>query len=175
MCLSQKLQLTFTSFLLPLGPRASSPVRGVAVDVPLPRSSPVDLPFSLTRPAPRRSDLGVSDDVSTPSRLFWALLCVPAEGLGAWRRFRRPPPRFLDRLLVFRYGIMPRCFFNQITFAYSTYQINRSSTFDVQQHRSCSNGLINPLINPLRGDQMVVDQGWESVGPGTLNTDERNG
>jgi hypothetical protein len=85
------------------------------------------------------------------------------------------PPRFLDRLLVFRYGIMPRCFFNQITFAYSTYQINRSSTFDVQQHRSCSNGLINPLINPLRGDQMVVDQGWESVGPGTLNTDERNG
>ncbi|KAJ7804269.1 hypothetical protein B0H14DRAFT_3775415 [Mycena olivaceomarginata] len=68
-------------------PRASSPLGylfGVAVDVTLPRSSPADLPFSFTRPAPRRAELGASDDVPTPFKLFRGLICVSAGGLGRW-------------------------------------------------------------------------------------------
>ncbi|KAJ7691653.1 hypothetical protein B0H14DRAFT_3664007 [Mycena olivaceomarginata] len=68
-------------------PCASSPVGclfGVGVDVTLPRSSPADLPFSFTRPAPWRAELGVSDDVPTPFKLFRALICVSAGGLGRW-------------------------------------------------------------------------------------------
>ncbi|KAJ7810673.1 hypothetical protein B0H14DRAFT_3151086, partial [Mycena olivaceomarginata] len=68
-------------------PRALSPVGclfGVAVDVTLPRFSPADLPFLFTRPAPRRAELWVSDDAPTLFKLFWALICVSAGGLGRW-------------------------------------------------------------------------------------------